>query len=496
MKAVILPTGKPGLLKPLTEWMPEFLLPVVNKPIVEHLIELLVRNDIKDIILVLKHMPYETEQYFGNGERWGANISYSLEREYEGISSSLGRVRSRLEESILCLPGNIVTDMDISGFINTHKQGPGELTISRLKDEERNNEAIEPEAFGPFIMGQKALSRVLSRSMNQNLKQIISFLATQGLASNTYYGSHKLKRIRTPHDYLEVNKLILEGVFSGIIIPGKQIKSGIWVGRRVKIHSDARVSPPSLIGSYCSIRNDTSIGNHTIIGDKVIVDRGVSMENSVILGSTYIGSHTEIKDSIIRKNCMVNVPRLLNVCVGDEFILGDLDKQVITKKSERLFNLTIALFFLLLFSPIIIILCLYSLIFSSKKIFISDERFGGYEIGDLQGKMEPKPFTFYAFNTRSRLIGKLPGLFNVIKGDMNLVGNSPITRGQLNSLQEEWETMRFKAAAGLFHLWELEGDKDITWEEKVVTENYYANTRSFLGDVKILLRIFCRIWRI
>jgi NDP-sugar pyrophosphorylase family protein len=68
MKAIILPVGKPDLLNPLTTWLPEFLLPVVNKPIVEHLIELLVRHNIRDIILILKHMPYETEQYLGSGQ--------------------------------------------------------------------------------------------------------------------------------------------------------------------------------------------------------------------------------------------------------------------------------------------------------------------------------------------------------------------------------------------------------------------------------------------
>jgi lipopolysaccharide/colanic/teichoic acid biosynthesis glycosyltransferase len=79
---------------------------------------------------------------------------------------------------------------------------------------------------------------------------------------------------------------------------------------------------------------------------------------------------------------------------------------------------------------------------------------------------------------------------NVIKGDMNLVGNAPLTREEVDSLKEEWETIRFQAPAGLFHLWEITGDKDSTWEEKVITDNYYATTRTFWGDIKILVKSF------
>ncbi|HQN19769.1 MAG TPA: sugar phosphate nucleotidyltransferase, partial [Syntrophobacteraceae bacterium] len=85
MKAVILPTARTEELAPLTSWFPEFLLPVVNKPIVEHVIELLARHDVREILMILKHMPFETETYFGDGSRWGVHLSYSLLGSYDGI---------------------------------------------------------------------------------------------------------------------------------------------------------------------------------------------------------------------------------------------------------------------------------------------------------------------------------------------------------------------------------------------------------------------------
>ena len=131
MKAVILPPEKSEDLNPLTRLVPEYLVPVVNKPIVEHLIELLVRNNTKEIILVVRHMPYEVEKYFGNGDRWGVEISYALEREFVGVSSILSHLRTKLEEEFLCISGNVVTNLNISQLIKAHYDNGGDLTLSR-----------------------------------------------------------------------------------------------------------------------------------------------------------------------------------------------------------------------------------------------------------------------------------------------------------------------------------------------------------------------------
>ena len=92
MKAIILPTTSTTDLAPLTYWIPEYLLPVVKKPVVEHLIELLARNQIKEILFILKHMPYETEKYFGDGSRWGLHFSYSLLGSYREIIDAITQI--------------------------------------------------------------------------------------------------------------------------------------------------------------------------------------------------------------------------------------------------------------------------------------------------------------------------------------------------------------------------------------------------------------------
>ncbi|MBN1850867.1 MAG: sugar transferase [Deltaproteobacteria bacterium] len=491
MKAVILPTGDPDRLKPLDEWMPEFLLPIVNKPLVEHLIELLIRHSVKDIILVLKHLPYETEQYFGKGERWGCSISYSLAKGYRGILNALARIQSRLGESFLCLPGNVVTNVNLTDLIRAHEKVKGDVTMALRTENKWKTEPIDPPlkpTFHPFIMTTRALSNLLASSLAQNLEQMIASLAMRGLNIYGHYSLFEHRAIDSLADYLEINRSVLKGGCRGMIIPGNQLMEGVWVGRQSRIDPQARISPPLLIGDYCQIHDGAVVGKEAVIGNNVILSQCVSMQGSVILDNTYIGAHTEIRDSIVRKNILIDIPRSLNLYVGDDFILGDLEKDAMAKKGLRIFNSILALFFLLLFSPIILPLFLFHLMFPSKKIFSSDVRYGEYVIVDHHGAKKPKSFHLYSFKSKHGFIHKLPSLMNVIKGDMALVGNSPLTQLEAFSLREQWETVRFNAPAGIFHLWEIDGTAAPTWEEKLVTENYYASTRSFKGDLRILLK--------
>ena len=498
MKAIILPPGHPERLDPITRWMPELMLPVVNKPVAEHLIELLVRNDIKEIILILEHMPYETETYFGKGERWGARISYALVKEYAGIASSLDRVKSRLDGDFLFLPGDMVTDLNISDFISAHEKGAGQMTIYMHEPDEETGTLVEltpdeagrDQEFGPAVMTPECLSAVLSGPPARDMGQVIAGLLDEKAGLYAYRAPDPFRRIGSIDEYLEINKRVLNGEFDGLIIPGKQIRKGVWIGRHSQIHPEAEISPPLLIGSYCNVRKETAIGENTVIGNNVFVDQGASIRGSVILDGTYIGAHTEIRESIIRKSDMIDTAKSVHVHVTDDFILGDMDRKVLSVKGERLYNLLVALLLLAMGAPVIIVLYLYHLAFPSKRYFFSEKRFGGSEVVDLQGNRRPRAFTLYGFRSRNRIIRKLPGLFNVIKGDMNLVGISPLTAETVDAIEAEWEEMRFRAPAGLVHLWEVESGPDITEEEKLVSENYYAMTRTFRGDVKILLKSF------
>jgi|WetSurMetagenome_2_1015567.scaffolds.fasta_scaffold49157_2 NDP-sugar pyrophosphorylase family protein len=485
MKAVILPAGTTETLKPLTSRMPEYLLPVVNKPVVEHLIELLYQHNIKDIILLLKHMPYETEKYFGDGSKWGCTITYSLIRDYHDPISSIRKIRSKINEPCLCLPWNIITNLDISAFVESHEQSHADISIAETS---KRDFLVDKRDFYPFIITPDALSLLDEARPHQNLEHVIKTSFNNGISYNKISEEYDLKIIHNLNEYFQINQYVLCGGIDGIHIPGKEIQSGVHVGRGTRIHDDAIILPPALIGDNAHIKRDVFIGKNSIIGNNVILDVDASVRESIVLENTYIGPHNDVHQSIVRKNSLTSLPHLLDLFMQNDLILGDLNKKAAVCGLECFFNRAMALFLFILFSPVTTLLFLYHLLKPGSNYLISEERNGGFEVAVSQGTIRPKNFRFYYFRSRIPVLRKLPGLINVIKGDIRLVGNSVLTQDEASTIKEEWEFMRFNAPSGLFHPWETVHCNNPAWEEKIASENVYAATRSFKGDVKILLK--------
>jgi lipopolysaccharide/colanic/teichoic acid biosynthesis glycosyltransferase len=88
---------------------------------------------------------------------------------------------------------------------------------------------------------------------------------------------------------------------------------------------------------------------------------------------------------------------------------------------------------------------------------------------------------------RASSLDELPQFLNVLKGEMALVGNRPLPLYEAEQLADDWQRLRFNAPAGITGLWQVSGRSDLSAEERIVLDNYYALTHSHLSDLKILL---------
>jgi NDP-sugar pyrophosphorylase family protein len=490
MKAIVLPADKPELLSPVSNWTSDYLMPVVNKPVAEHLIELLLENNIRDMIFILNHKPYETEQYFKMGERWGCNISYSLVREWHGAIDAISRIKNSIEEGFICFPVNMITNLDIANFVNFHNKTLADLTLPVTPLELKKPGLIN---FRPFLMSHRALCHISKLKGHIGVKEIFKILTDAGLKSNTYSSEFYYSLIKNLNDYVEVNRAVLKGDIGHIAIPGKEIREGLWVGRNSFIDPTAEINTPVLIGENCSIKSSVSIGLYSIIGDGVIVESDTNINRSIIYEKTYVGTNTEINDSIVHQNFIFNLPSMSNLYVDDDTIIGTMEKNLFKEKLEKIFNVFMALFLFCFFSPVMLALYIYHLLCPSKGYLAKMTGFGGYGSRDMKGVPELSEITQHYFKSSYSLIRKLPGLINVIKGDIRLVGNSILSKEELNQLREDWQKVRLNAPTGLIHLWETEKSPLSTWEERIVSENFYASTRSFRDDIMILFKYFFHI---
>jgi len=494
MKAVIFPTLNLETCYPLTEWVPEYLLPVVNKPVVEHLVELLVRHDIKEVVLVMKHLPYETENYFKDGSRWGVRMTYQLESTFHKVWVSLSRFRSLLDDVFIGLPGNIITDLNFSGMVDFHRKNSHMMTVFSGEEKglwERSFQKSKESLFQPFIANPECLrvfEDVPDNGRTDEFGQRMLRLRSRGLPCGEYVEACRIHRISSLKDLSEVNRSVLRKEIKTIILPGNEIREGVWIGRRAKVDREANLFSPCLVGEDSRIFKGSRIEAGSVIGDQVIVDKNVVIDKSIILKGSYIGPFTEVRNAIVGKSRLIDILRGIDVFIREDFIIGDLEKGSLIRGSLRIYNFLVCLFLLVLFSPILLILLLYHSIFPPKPYLLAERRYGSFKPGDLEGKIVPNPFFLYRFDSKYRFISKLPGLINVLKGDLSLVGNPPLSEEEKNNFNEDRNAPRWQAPQGLFHIWEIEGREDLSKDEKITAENFYAGTRSFWGDIKILVK--------
>ncbi|TMC60775.1 MAG: nucleotidyltransferase family protein, partial [Chloroflexi bacterium] len=134
MKAVVMAGGSGSRLRPLTVARPKPMVPIVNKPVMEHILTLLKRHGIDDVIVTLQFMAPAIQNYFGEGEAFGVKIRYSIEETPLGTAGSVKLAQEFLDEPFLVISGDAVTDINLTDLIAFHqsKQALATLTLYRV----------------------------------------------------------------------------------------------------------------------------------------------------------------------------------------------------------------------------------------------------------------------------------------------------------------------------------------------------------------------------
>ena len=135
MKAVIMAGGEGTRLRPLTCDLPKPMIPVANKPVMEHILELLVKNGINDIATTLYYLPNKIIEYFGSGRKWNANIEYFIEETPLGTAGSVKNAEEFLDETFIVISGDALTDINIKNVLDFHNKNNAMATLVLKKEE-------------------------------------------------------------------------------------------------------------------------------------------------------------------------------------------------------------------------------------------------------------------------------------------------------------------------------------------------------------------------
>src|SRR5258708_3753457 len=128
VRAVVMAGGEGPRLRPLTSNQPKPMVPIVGKPCMEHIIELLRDHGFEDIVITVAFLPQAIRSYFGDGESLGVNIEYSVEESPLGTAGSQRLASDRLDETSLLISGDALCDIDLSKIVEAHRQRGADVT--------------------------------------------------------------------------------------------------------------------------------------------------------------------------------------------------------------------------------------------------------------------------------------------------------------------------------------------------------------------------------
>ncbi|MGN6798152.1 MAG: nucleotidyltransferase family protein, partial [Gaiellaceae bacterium] len=129
MKAVVMAGGEGTRLRPLTSNQPKPMVPIVGKPCMEHILELLREHGFEDVVVTVAFLPQAIRSYFGDGTSLGLNIQYSVEESPLGTAGSVRLASDVLDETFLVISGDALCDIDLRQIVDFHKEKGAAVTI-------------------------------------------------------------------------------------------------------------------------------------------------------------------------------------------------------------------------------------------------------------------------------------------------------------------------------------------------------------------------------
>lgn len=321
-KAMVLAAGLGTRLRPLTDLISKPMIPIANKPVMEHIIELLVEHDFDEVVCNLHWYPEAIKDYFGDGSKYNIKITYSYEPELLGTAGGVKKVEAFFEgQTFLILSGDALTDIDLTELMDFHRKKGGICTLVLT-------EVDDPSQYGVVIIDDE--SRITGFQEKPLMGEAKSSLANSGIyvfepdifnhipygsfydfgrdlypkllkAGIAYYG-YKHDRywndVGSLDQYQQGNFDALEGKVK-LNIPGMQINEGIWLGKNCRIEEDVVMIPPLVIGNNCTIKKGAKLYGPIIIGDNTIIDERAIMYRGIKWGSGYIGKDASLIGAII-----------------------------------------------------------------------------------------------------------------------------------------------------------------------------------------------------
>ncbi len=325
MKAIILAAGEGNRMRPLTYTRPKVMLPIANKPILEHLLIEVKKAGIREFIFIVGYRDEQVRNYFGNGDKWGVSINYATQRKQLGTADALKMVRDMVDGNLLLINGDIIVrhrdiealisgsnnTMSLIEVINTKGLGVVELSEGRvMRIYEKAEQPVSNMANAGLYLFTPDIFEAISRTPKSSRGEYEITASLQLMIDKgdiiSYHKINYWLDISYPWDLLSANESLMAEVEPqnlGEVEDNAVIKGPVSIGKDTIVRSGSYIIGPAIIGQNCEIGPNCYIRPCTSIGDNCHIGGAVEVKNSIIMRNSKIPHLNYIGDSIIGEEC-------------------------------------------------------------------------------------------------------------------------------------------------------------------------------------------------
>jgi mannose-1-phosphate guanylyltransferase len=328
---MILAAGVGSRLDPITRSTPKPLVPVVNRPVIEHIVRLLARHGFNEIVCNTHYLAEKIEDYFASHNVPGTTLRFNREAELMGTAGGLKRVQESFaffdEETFLVIGGDDLANIDLTEMLRFHREkgalatiglaqveDPSQFGVVVLEDDGKISRFVEKPApgtapsnlvnTGVYLFEARILDLIPSGQFYDFGKELFPLLQEQNAPFYGYETKAYWRDIGNLREYRESHEDFFGGD-SGMEI-GLEECGGSYIGENAQVAASAQIEAPVVIGANAKIGENVKIGARCVIGENAVVEDGVTLENTILWSGARVGTGTHLVRCVVGRDVAVS----------------------------------------------------------------------------------------------------------------------------------------------------------------------------------------------
>jgi mannose-1-phosphate guanylyltransferase/phosphomannomutase len=352
MKAVVMAGGEGSRLRPLTIGRPKPMVPIVNVPVMEHILALLRRHGITEVVVTLQYLANVIQDYFGDGGDFGMKIHYAVEDTPLGTAGSVKNAEELLDEPFVVISGDALTDFDLEEIVafHTQKQAMATLTLYRVPNPlEYGVVILDRDGKVVRFLEKPSWGEVFSDTVNTGIyvldpaifkyvpggkavdwsNDVFPQLLANGDPMFGFVAAGYWCDVGNLAEYVRANGDMLHGLVK-LDMPGHELPGRIWVAGAAKegdveIDGSARLYGPVFLGKGVEIRANAVVHGPAVVGDYTVVEERATIDRSVVWPNSYIGENSDLHGALIGRQCSLKAGTVVfeGAVIGDNCTIGE-----------------------------------------------------------------------------------------------------------------------------------------------------------------------------